>query len=211
MSNLGKWLTVPFCMSRFTDEKWRFIPEFVGRLPSITSLAPLTIPDLRRILTEVKGSLVSQYISLFGYSGIEIRFTSAALDEICKKAFERGGGARGLRGIMVNQCFPPMDIMLMIYRKPCYSNLCMKHRECFCNCQHKQYLTNYLILQRISEYWQCNPKRKRGIMNWSRSLLDHCTCSNHSRYRQRVITSWILETRWGRFVLGNLGKRGTSV
>lgn len=62
----------------------------------------MTIPDLRRVLTEVKGSLVSQYMSLFAYSGVEIRFTSAALDEICKKAFERGGGARGLRGIMVS-------------------------------------------------------------------------------------------------------------
>jgi len=80
----------------------RFIPEFISRLPSITTLAPLTIPDLRRILTEVKGSLISQYQALFGYSGVEIRFTSAALDEICKKAHERGGGARGLRGIMVS-------------------------------------------------------------------------------------------------------------
>ena len=85
------------------NHPYRFIPEFVSRLPSITTLSPLTIPDLRRILTEVKGSLVSQYQSLFGYSGVEIRFTSAALDEICKKAFERGGGARGLRGIMVSQ------------------------------------------------------------------------------------------------------------
>ncbi|KAH0839717.1 P-loop containing nucleoside triphosphate hydrolase protein [Lanmaoa asiatica] len=77
-----------------------FIPEFISRLPSITTLAPLTIPDLRRILTEVRGSLVSQYTALFGYSGVEIRFTSAALDQICRKASERGGGARGLRGIM---------------------------------------------------------------------------------------------------------------
>ncbi|KAF8974643.1 P-loop containing nucleoside triphosphate hydrolase protein [Flammula alnicola] len=88
--------------------KYGFIPEFIGRLPSITTLAPLTIPDLRRILTEVKGSLVSQYTSLFGYSGVEIRFTSSALDEICKKAFERGGGARGLRGIMETLLLEPM-------------------------------------------------------------------------------------------------------
>lgn len=50
----------------------------------------------------MKGSLVSQYQALFGYSGVEIRFTSSALDEICRKAHERGGGARGLRGIMVS-------------------------------------------------------------------------------------------------------------
>ncbi|KAG9317257.1 P-loop containing nucleoside triphosphate hydrolase protein [Chiua virens] len=80
--------------------KYGFIPEFISRLPSITTLAPLTIPDLRRILTEVRGSLISQYTALFGYSGVEIRFTGAALDQICRKAAERGGGARGLRGIM---------------------------------------------------------------------------------------------------------------
>jgi ATP-dependent Clp protease ATP-binding subunit ClpX len=54
------------------------------------------------VLTEVKGSLVQQYTALFGYSGVEIRFTNAALCEICRKAAERGGGARGLRGMMVN-------------------------------------------------------------------------------------------------------------
>lgn len=53
------------------------------------------------MLTEVKGSLISQYTALFLYSGVEIRFSGGALDEICRKAAERGGGARGLRGIMV--------------------------------------------------------------------------------------------------------------
>ncbi|KAG6841313.1 hypothetical protein C0991_012312 [Blastosporella zonata] len=88
--------------------KYGFIPEFISRLPSITTLAPLTVPDLRRILTEVKGSLISQYQALFGYSGVEIRFTGAALDEICRKAAERGGGARGLRGIMEALLLEPM-------------------------------------------------------------------------------------------------------
>ncbi|KAF5387836.1 hypothetical protein D9615_000149 [Tricholomella constricta] len=88
--------------------KYGFIPEFISRLPSVTTLAPLTVPDLRRILTEVKGSLMSQYQSLFGYSGVEIRFTGAALDEICRRAAERGGGARGLRGIMEALLLEPM-------------------------------------------------------------------------------------------------------
>ena len=73
----------------------------MGRLPIITSLAPLTTTDLFRILTDVRGSLVSQYTSLFSYSGVELRCTTLALREICKQAAERGGGARGLRGIMV--------------------------------------------------------------------------------------------------------------
>lgn len=88
--------------------KFGFIPEFISRLPSITTLSPLTVPDLRRILTDVKGSLLSQYQALFGYSGVEIRFTSAALDAVCRKAAERGGGARGLRGIMEALLLEPM-------------------------------------------------------------------------------------------------------
>ncbi|KAJ7591326.1 P-loop containing nucleoside triphosphate hydrolase protein [Mycena floridula] len=80
--------------------KYGFIPEFISRLPCIATLAPLTIPDLRRILTDVEGSPVSQFTNLFKHSAVEIRFTNWALDEIAKKAFERGGGARGLRGIM---------------------------------------------------------------------------------------------------------------
>lgn len=79
----------------------RLIPEFISRMPSITTLSPLTASDLRRILTEVKGSLVSQYTALFAYSDVEIKFTNAALCAICRKTVERGGGARGLRGLMV--------------------------------------------------------------------------------------------------------------
>ncbi|KAI9063191.1 ClpX ATPase regulatory subunit [Trametes sanguinea] len=88
--------------------KFGFIPEFIGRVPSITTLAPLSLTDLRRVLTEVKGSLISQYTALFEYSGIEIKFTSGAIEQICKKAAARGGGARGLRGIMEALLLDPM-------------------------------------------------------------------------------------------------------
>nr|GAT53897.1 predicted protein [Mycena chlorophos] len=88
--------------------KYGFIPEFISRVPSIAKLAPLTVPDLRRILTEVKGSLISQYQAQFGSIGVEIKFTSAALDEVCEKALARGGGARGLRGILESVLLEPM-------------------------------------------------------------------------------------------------------
>ncbi|KAI0774321.1 ClpX ATPase regulatory subunit [Fomes fomentarius] len=88
--------------------KFGFIPEFISRMPSITTLASLSPSDLRKVLTEVKGSLISQYTALFGYSGIEIRFTSSAIDQICRKAAARGGGARGLRGIMETLLLDPM-------------------------------------------------------------------------------------------------------
>lgn len=95
--------------------RYGFIPEFISRLPSITTLSPLTPQDLRRVLTEVKGSLISQYTALFGYSGVEIRFSGGALDEICRKAAERGGGARGLRGIMASHTIPETYIRLITY------------------------------------------------------------------------------------------------
>ncbi|KAJ7095122.1 P-loop containing nucleoside triphosphate hydrolase protein [Mycena belliarum] len=88
--------------------KYGFIPEFVSRVPKIATLSPLTVPDLRRILTEVKGSLISQYASQFGNIGVELKFTSAALDEVCLKAVEIGGGARSLRGILEKVMLDPM-------------------------------------------------------------------------------------------------------
>ncbi|KAG9033347.1 hypothetical protein FRB95_014889 [Tulasnella sp. JGI-2019a] len=85
-----------------------FIPEFTSRLPSIAVLHPLSVSDLFRVLTEVRGALAKQYQALFGYSGIEIRFTTAALKEVCNIAAKRGGGARGLRGIMESLLLEPM-------------------------------------------------------------------------------------------------------
>ncbi|KAH7105649.1 ClpX, ATPase regulatory subunit [Auriculariales sp. MPI-PUGE-AT-0066] len=76
------------------------IPEFVSRMPSVATLSSLNENDLLRILTDVRGSLQSQYTALFGWSGVEIRFTEAALREVARKAIVRGGGARGLRAIM---------------------------------------------------------------------------------------------------------------
>ncbi|KAJ7774256.1 P-loop containing nucleoside triphosphate hydrolase protein [Mycena maculata] len=88
--------------------KYGLIPEFVSRVPSMATLAPLTIPDLRRVLTEVKGSLISQYTAQFANIGVELKFTSGALDEVCLKTIERGGGARGLRGILDKVLLEPM-------------------------------------------------------------------------------------------------------
>lgn len=110
--------------------KYGFIPEFVSRIPSIATLSPLTVPDLRRILTEVQGSLISQYTALFNYSGVEIKFTSAALEQICRKASERGGGARGLRGIMVSYWIadPVCGFRCTVYRRVCYWNQCSRYQ-----------------------------------------------------------------------------------
>ena len=79
--------------------KYGMIPEFVGRIPVITSLAALTEKDLVRILTEPKNSLVKQYEKLFEFEDSTLEFTDDALAAIAHDAVEHGTGARGLRSI----------------------------------------------------------------------------------------------------------------
>ena len=80
--------------------KFGMIPEFVGRIPVITSTRELTEADLVRILTEPKNALVKQYRRLFELEDVELDFTDEALREVAHRAIERGTGARGLRAIM---------------------------------------------------------------------------------------------------------------
>ena len=76
------------------------IPEFVGRLPVITSIEPLDEAAMIEILTEPKNALVKQYQHLFELDGVELNFTDGALKEIARKAMAQQTGARGLRGII---------------------------------------------------------------------------------------------------------------
>ncbi len=80
--------------------KYGMIPEFLGRLPVLTSTTELTREDLIRILTEPTNSLVSQYQHLFELDGVELEFTPQALEAIAEKAMEREAGARGLASIL---------------------------------------------------------------------------------------------------------------
>ncbi len=75
------------------------IPEFVGRLPVICPLEPLSLDALVEILTEPKNALVRQYQRLFEMEGAELEFTPEALREIAQRALERDTGARALRGV----------------------------------------------------------------------------------------------------------------
>ncbi|MFL5339774.1 MAG: ATP-dependent Clp protease ATP-binding subunit ClpX [Gemmataceae bacterium] len=76
------------------------IPEFVGRLPMIAPLEPLSEEALVRILTEPRNALVRQYQKLFEMEGAELEFDTKALAEIARKAKSRDTGARGLRSIV---------------------------------------------------------------------------------------------------------------
>jgi ATP-dependent Clp protease ATP-binding subunit ClpX len=80
--------------------KFGMIPEFVGRLPVITSVHNLDREALIRILTEPRNALVRQYRRLFELDNVDLEFTDDALEAIADQAILRGTGARGLRAIL---------------------------------------------------------------------------------------------------------------
>ena len=80
--------------------KYGLIPEFVGRLPVITSVHNLDESALIDILTKPKNALVKQYQRFFEFDGVELEFNDDALQAIAEQAILRGTGARGLRAIM---------------------------------------------------------------------------------------------------------------
>ena len=77
-----------------------FIPEFIGRLPVVTTLAELTEEQLVSILTEPKNALTKQFAKLMAMEGVELEFTPDALRELAAQALKKGTGARALRGLI---------------------------------------------------------------------------------------------------------------
>ena len=80
--------------------KFGLIPELVGRLPVVATLAELSEDALVQILTEPKNALVKQYGKLFSMEGVDLDVRPNALRSIARKALERKTGARGLRSIV---------------------------------------------------------------------------------------------------------------
>jgi len=82
--------------------QYGLIPEFIGRLPVVNALAPLTEEDLVKILTEIRNSITRQYIKSFEVEDIKLRFQDDAIRTVAHQAASRGTGARGLRAILEN-------------------------------------------------------------------------------------------------------------
>ena len=80
--------------------KFGLIPEFIGRLPVISSVHSLDKQALVRILIEPKNALVKQYRKFFEFDGVELEFSDDALEAVADQAILRGTGARGLRAIL---------------------------------------------------------------------------------------------------------------
>ncbi|ALV45614.1 ATP-dependent Clp protease ATP-binding subunit ClpX [Arthrobacter alpinus] len=88
--------------------KFGLIPEFIGRLPVITTVTQLDRKALIQILTEPKNALVKQYQKMFTLDGVELEFDEEALAAIAELALDRGTGARGLRAILEEVLQPVM-------------------------------------------------------------------------------------------------------
>ncbi len=98
-------------------EKFGLIPEFIGRLPAIAIMDPLSADDMVRILIEPKNSLVKQYQKLFRFEKVKLEFEQAAFRAVAERAVERKAGARSLRSILES-------VMLeVMYEMPSQENL----------------------------------------------------------------------------------------
>lgn len=84
------------------------VPEFIGRLPIITTLDGHSVESLVKILTEPQNSVIKQFTHLFKQNDIELEFEESALIAIAEEAFQQSIGARGLRSIIERVLLEPM-------------------------------------------------------------------------------------------------------
>ena len=89
---------------RFTEPEdllaFGMIPEFIGRLPVVTALDPLTEDELVQILTDTKNAMIKQYTKLLAMEGVGLSVTKDALRALAQQAVQKGTGARALRAIL---------------------------------------------------------------------------------------------------------------
>lgn len=107
-------------------QRFGMIPEFIGRLPVITTLDALNEKAFIDILTKPQNSLIKQYQAMLMVDGIKLEFTDQALYAIAKKAIVRNTGARGLRAIIE-------EVMLdVMYELPSRTDIstCIIHEGC---------------------------------------------------------------------------------
>ena len=103
--------------------RYGMIPEFVGRVPVVSTLHDLDEDALMEILTEPKNALVKQYQKFFEFEDTALKFTDGALKAVSQEAIHRKSGARGLRAILE-------DVMLdIMYDLPTQPNV----KECIVN------------------------------------------------------------------------------
>jgi ATP-dependent Clp protease ATP-binding subunit ClpX len=101
--NRDNFKNADFALSEVESQdliKFGLIPEFIGRVPVISTLNHLSVIDLVHILTDPKNALVKQYKKMFQLENVELEFENDALCKIAEETFKKGSGARGLRSVI---------------------------------------------------------------------------------------------------------------
>jgi ATP-dependent Clp protease ATP-binding subunit ClpX len=88
--------------------KFGMIPEFIGRFTTTVTLEQLDKPELIRILTQIKNSFIEQYKYIFSLDGIDLRFTTEAIDQLAENCIILKTGARGLHSEIEKVLLPHM-------------------------------------------------------------------------------------------------------
>ena len=97
--------------------QYGLIPEFIGRLPVISTLEPLNRDALIAILKEPKNALLKQYQKLFSYNGVDLAFEPASIETVADIAISNKTGARGLRKVLED------SMLEIMYEVPSHENI----------------------------------------------------------------------------------------
>jgi ATP-dependent Clp protease ATP-binding subunit ClpX len=108
--------------------KFGMIPEFVGRFPTVVTLAPLQDQDLKLILTSIKNNLCSQYQWIFDLDDVSLEFTEDGIDALVERAAASGTGARALHS-EIEQVLMPHMYNLIAYRDRGISKVIIDRRQ----------------------------------------------------------------------------------
>lgn len=110
--------------------KFGMIPEFIGRLPVVTTLKDLDKEALISILTKPKNAIIKQYQKLFELNGASLNFTEDGLEAIADKALKRKTGARGLRSIIEEMLLEEMyNFSDLKNKEVIYNRLAVEDKE----------------------------------------------------------------------------------
>jgi ATP-dependent Clp protease ATP-binding subunit ClpX len=132
--------------------KFGLIPEFIGRLPVISSVHSLDKAALVRILSEPKNALVKQYRKLFEFDNVELEFTQDALEAVADQGILRGTGARGLRAILE-------EVLLEVqYDLPSRDDV----QQCVINADVVSRGVNPTLVPRDRDVTEHRPRRERS-------------------------------------------------
>ena len=124
--------------------QYGLIPEFIGRLPVVSTLESLKREDLIRILEEPKNALTKQYKKLFSYNGVELNFEKKALEAVAEHALANKTGARGLRKVLED------SMLEIMYEVPSESDI----KDCL--------ITEDVIRKKTRPKFSYHKPRKKG-------------------------------------------------